>query len=104
MRLWELTLSRGKQKSIRTPAGKFLCREVQLATSVPAGEESDGESFEGLFGIHGTIHIWLEEQTGVPVSVQGLVPIGPIELDVQLSLRKFHGTPADFAPLDDQTK
>jgi hypothetical protein len=103
-KLWELTLSRGKQKSIRTPAGKFLCREIQLATSVPASEESDGASFEGLFGIHGTIHIWLEEQTGVPVSVQGLVPIGPIELDVQLSLRKYHGTPADFAPLDHQTK
>ncbi len=97
--LWELTLKRGRQKSIRTSAGQFLCREISLSTSVPAGEPAEEEEFQGLFGIHGTICVWLEERTGVPVEVSGRVPIGPIDLDVRLSLREFTGTPDDFGPL-----
>ncbi len=103
-RLWDLTLTRGKQKTISTPAGKFLCRQIQLATSVPPGETDTTGKFEGLFGIHGTIRIWLEERTGVPVMVEGMVPIGPIELDVRLALRVYEGTPDDFVALSDQAK
>jgi hypothetical protein len=102
--LWDLTLTRGNQRTIRTPAGKFLCREIRLTTKVPAGEDVDDDEFQGLFGIRGTIRVWLEESTGVPVQVTGIVPAGPLEIDVRLSLRDYRGTPADFAPLASESR
>ena len=46
--------------------------------------------------------IWVEEATGVPVKIQGYVPLGPFDLDVALELRKFTGTPEDFKPLPEE--
>jgi hypothetical protein len=40
----------------------------------------------------------------VPVEVAGLVPIGPINLDVRLSLQSYTGTPLDFGPLPAEGK
>jgi hypothetical protein len=102
MKVWEVTLTRGKLKHIETSAGRFLCRQIELETGVPEGEEHSGEEFKGLFGIHGTIVIWVEEATGVPVKIQGYVPLGPFDLDVALELRKFTGTPEDFKPLPEE--
>jgi hypothetical protein len=100
--LWELTVRRGKQKKLKVGAGRFLCREVLLSSGVPEAEAATREAkdFKGLFGIHGTIHIWLEERTGVPVMIEGIVPVGPIDLDVYLELKSYEGTPEDFVPLE----
>ena len=60
---------------------------ISMTTAVPAGEESDGDEFKGLFGIHGTLSIWVEERSGIPVWIEGSVPVGPFELVVSLELR-----------------
>ncbi len=85
----------------RVPAGRFDCVEVQLKTSRPAGEPSDDEGFQGLFGIHGTIQIWFEATTGVPVLISGTLPV-PIlgDLDVRVQLKKATGAPSAFKPAD----
>lgn len=97
-RYWLVTLSRGGEADLKTPAGTFHCRAVKLSPKLPDG--SGEERFRGLFGIHGTLSIWLDEGTGVPVRIEGLVPIGPLELDVALSLSAFEGTPEAFAPIN----
>jgi hypothetical protein len=101
-KIWELNLSRGKQRSVKVPSGRFLCREVRMKSGIPADEAADRnkDEFKGLFGIHGTIHVWLEERTGVPVMIEGLVPVGPIDLDVSLELAKFAGTPKEFVEVE----
>lgn len=95
-RLWDLTFTRGEDRVLGTPAGSFACTAINLATAVPAGEEHDAEDFKGLFGIHGSLRIWLESKTGVPVLIEGTVPAGPLDLSVSLVLREFSGTPPAF--------
>lgn len=97
--LWQVNLARGKRRRIATPAGTFDAQEIKLSTSVPRGETRDSTGFEGMFGIRGTIQIWLEANTGVPVLIEGELPVPVIgSLDVRVELEKSRGTPPSFAP------
>lgn len=102
-RLWEVVLRRGEEKRMRTPAGTFDVIEV-LLQPVPSEEEEIGEEkakkFEGLFGIHGTIHLWVERHTGVPVRIQGDIPAGPVTLGIDVLLKSHAGTPEGFIAVD----
>ncbi|MCP3915791.1 MAG: DUF3108 domain-containing protein [bacterium] len=94
---WDVTLTRVARKKIKTPAGEFWCRAVKLDPQAPKDEERE-EKFKGLFGIHGTLSIWLEERTGVPIVIEGVVPIGPFDVDIELQLKKAKGVPPEFGP------
>jgi hypothetical protein len=97
-KLWDVTVRAEKLANVTTPAGTFLCREVKLLTARPPGEPDGDEKFKGLFGIHGTIKIWLHGETGVPVLIHGDVPLGPWDVSVDVSLRSYSGTPPAFSP------
>lgn len=103
-KVWEVTLARGRSKKIETEAGTFDCQLVKLATRflTEANEkepETGSSQFSGLFGIQGTIQIWMEKNSGVPVLIQGELPV-PLpfvdKLDVRVVLKKFKGVPAEF--------
>jgi hypothetical protein len=53
-KVWEVHLTRGRQKRVETSAGTFECLEIKLATKFLA-EENESEptsgQFQGLFGI-----------------------------------------------------
>ena len=96
--LWNVKLLRGETKEITVPAGTFLCREVRLEVSQPPGEEDKDRKFSGLFGIKGALQIWLHEPTGVPVLIEGDVPVGDIiDLHASIRLTSHRETPAAFA-------
>jgi len=98
-RLWTVVLRPGQTKLIKTKAGKFECIEVRLETTLPEGETAPERGFSGLFGLRGEIHIWAEANTGVPVLIEGEVPVGGLfSLDVQVELTSYLGTPAAFVP------
>lgn len=106
-KVWEVTLLRGKTKKIETEAGTFDCQLVKLATKFLAEEnekeaESNSSQFTGLFGIQGTIQIWLERNSGVPVLIEGELPVPlPLvdKLDVRVVLKSYKGVPPEFKPL-----
>ncbi len=95
-RCWEVTMVRAKEKQITTRAGRFDCVGIKL---IPVLSDEKNAKFKGLFGIHGTLSIWLEKSTGVPVSVEGILPAGPINVGINLLLKRFSGTPEAFRPL-----
>ena len=98
--LWDMTLSRGEGAQQVTPAGTFDAVEINLiASHYPGEEERDKKKFEGLFGLHGGIHLWVDRKTGVPVRIQGEIPAGPITLSVDISLASFKGTPTAMKPI-----
>jgi hypothetical protein len=100
--LWRLRLTKGKRKRMEISAGTFDVVEIILSPSAFPGEEAkEGkkEKFEGLFGIHGSIHLWADHQTGIPVRIQGDLPIGPLSLGIDVVLRKYEGTPSAFQPV-----
>lgn len=101
-RVWLLTLKRGAERRMELPAGTFDVVEVLLEPAPYPDEKIDEdklEQFEGVFGIRGTIHLWVERKTGIAVRIQGEIPIkvGSVEVDVELE--SFRGTPPEFAPL-----
>lgn len=94
-KLWEVELSRGRRGRRKTPAGEFDVVEVLLNTRAPdAGGEK--EEFVGLFGMHGSISIWMHPESGVPVAITGLVPAGPVTLEVAVELVSHRGAPESF--------
>jgi hypothetical protein len=104
-KVWEVHLTRGKQRRIETEAGTFECQQIQLSTKFLAeqNEEEPGSSqFQGLFGLQGTIQIWVQAHTGVPVLIEGELPV-PLpfvdKLDVRVRLRGMKGTPPEFKPV-----
>ncbi|MCB9913822.1 MAG: DUF3108 domain-containing protein [Planctomycetes bacterium] len=99
--LWDVTLTRGVSGNVKVPAGTFACREVQLGVSQPEGAEGGGAKFSGLFGIKGSIKIWVHESTGVPVLIEGDVPLGDImDLHARIKLASYLGTPEAFGVVD----
>jgi len=100
-RQWILTVRRGAARTIEAPAGRFECVLARLDTRVPPGEPpAEKGRFEGLFGLQGSIKIWMEARTGIPVLISGELPVPVIgTLDVNVKLRRYEGTPESFAPV-----
>ncbi len=81
--LWWVDIRTLAEQDIEVPAGTFRAKRIVLdATAVNPGTES---KFEGLFGIKGSIELWVDAQKGFPVRIQGVVPLG-IDLNVDVSL------------------
>lgn len=97
-RHWLVTFHKGERKTLDVPAGTFHCREMKMTAEPPEGSQ-DRPKFKGLLGMHGSLSLWLEERTGVLVRITGLLPLGPIDLDVSIELSEFAGTPEGFAPV-----
>lgn len=103
-KVWRVKIEKGATRWQEVPAGRFECAQMKLSASLEAGEpdpEGDPGKFQGLFGIQGTIRIWFDAKTGVPILIQGQLPI-PVplvgDLDISVQLKKYTGTPAAFAP------
>jgi len=68
------------------------------------GEQAGGDKakqFEGVFGIHGSIQLWVQKDSGVAVRIQGDLPIndGMITLGIDVVLDSYSGTPPEFVPV-----
>lgn len=98
-RVWEVSLRRGRRALIETLAGDFKAVEILMDTRRPEGEVDDKKGFKGPFGLSGTIQLWVDEETGVPVRIQGDLPAGPFNLGVDILLREYRGTPEAFQPV-----
>ena len=96
-KLWDLTVRRGETRTIEVPAGRFRCVLVQLQTTLPPGEPKDKDGFSGLFGIRGTIRIWMDAATGVPVMITGELPVPVVKsLELEVKLKSHRGAPPGF--------
>ncbi len=103
-KVWRVNIEKGATRWQDVPAGKFECAQMMLTAGLEPGEpkpEGNPSKFQGLFGIQGTIRIWFDAKTGVPVLIQGSLPI-PVplvgDLDISVQLKSFQGTPTGFGP------
>ncbi|MBL8861403.1 MAG: DUF3108 domain-containing protein [Planctomycetes bacterium] len=103
-RVWRVKIERGETRRQSVPAGRFECVQMKLSADLAGGEgepEGSPSHFQGLFGIQGAIQIWFDARSGVPVLIQGELPI-PVplvgNLDLSVVLKRYRGTPPDFAP------
>ena len=99
-KLWKMTLERGQEKRLEVPLGTFDAIEIKLIPGTWPGEpEVESQKFQGLFGIRGSIHLWVEKKTGVPIRIQGDVPAGPVTIKCDIYLEKATGAPDAFQPV-----
>jgi hypothetical protein len=110
-RIWWVHAELGDAQRIETHAGAFSARPVRLASTRLDPEryaeqiaeqmrpDAPDPDFEGPFGIRGDIRLWVEENTGVPVWIEGDLPIGVITLQLDIRLESFRGTPTGFRPI-----
>ena len=102
-RVWNLRLRRGEERRMETTSGTFFdVVEVVLEPEPFPGETvgDKAERFEGVFGINGSIHLWVEKKTGVAVRIQGDLPVGDvITLGIDVVLDSYSDTPEGFAPV-----
>lgn len=96
---WDLRMTLGREANVKTAAGTFACQAVKLDPKPPEGAEKR-KDFKGLFGIHGTLSIWLDKVSGVPVKIEGVVPLGPLDLDVSIALQSHSGAPKGFKSME----
>lgn len=103
-KVWRVKIAKGPSRWKEVPAGKLECAQMMLSAELDSGEpepEGDSGKFQGLFGIQGTIKIWFDAKSGVPVLIEGQLPI-PVplvgDLDISVQLKSFKGTPSTFAP------
>jgi hypothetical protein len=80
------------EEKVKTDAGSFRTRVVALephfvSTTDPDGPK--GQRFHGLFGLSGTIRIWLDKATNTPVRIRGTIPFG-IDLNGEVELVSRH--------------
>ena len=102
-RLWSVEISLGEPEEIEVTAGRFRARPVTLKTErlYPDDHPKEAdEGFSGPFGLRGNIQLWVDEKSGVPVLIAGTLPAGPIDIDIEIRLESFEGTPVGFAALD----
>jgi hypothetical protein len=103
--LWDLRLHRGKTAKLETDAGTFNAIQIVLDPRPYKDEVPDekaqerAKKFEGLFGLQGSIELWVERETGVPLQISGDIPVGPLNLGINVLLQSYSGTPPEFRPL-----
>ena len=95
-RLWTLNMEISGERAVAVPLGEFACSRVLLDATKPESEPDGGE-FGGLFGMQGTLELWVHAETGVLVQIGGEIPIGPMDLGVKIRLKEAKGTPKAFA-------
>jgi len=79
--------------------------EIALAPRPYPGEtfpEKD-KQFEGVFGLLNS-HLWVEKHTGIPVQIEGDLPVKAITLGINVVLKSYSGTPPEFAPVPKNKK
>ena len=99
LQIWDVKLTRGKEKRMKLPAGTFDVVEIIIQPKPRPGEgvdEKKKKKFKGLFGMRGDIHLWVDGKSGVPVRIQGDIPAGIVTLGVDVKLKSYAGTPSTF--------
>lgn len=94
--LWELTLHPVKEETVTVPAGTIRCLRIAL-TNTPLNDQAKRRAgtFEGPFGLHGGIRLYVDKDTKQPVLIRGKVKLGStFDVEVVLTQRTVERTAA----------
>lgn len=96
---WIVRASAKRGGRLRVKAGTFDTVKVILDPA-PAPGTTPEERFTGLFGLNGTIEIWLDRKTIRPLLVRGQLPFGFMDLSAKVELIEIGSAtePCDLGP------
>jgi hypothetical protein len=95
--MWDIQFRGKEEDTIEVPAGKIRCTRLALTTK-PANAYSrkHSDEFEGPFGLHGDIELYVDRETRQAVRVRGQVELGAV-FDVEVLLKSRTVTPLKSA-------
>ena len=83
--LWDVKIRATGRETVEVPGGTYQALKIEI-TPVPVSQGTTlREEFQGLFGIKGSIELWIDEKTRIPVKIRGVVPFG-VDLNMEISL------------------
>lgn len=86
--MWDIYFSVEKEETVAVPAGQIPCYKLKLKFN-PINRYSKKHGFEGPFGLHGDIGLYVDKQTRQVILVKGKVQLGrTFEVQVLLTERK----------------
>ena len=81
---WLVEVRQMQQKELTVSEGTYDAIELSLT---PLASDGDSKKrFKGLFGIHGTLRVWIDSVTRKPLLIQGTLPISVLDLKARIEL------------------
>jgi hypothetical protein len=95
--MWDIRFRGKAEETLEVPAGTIRCIRLALKTK-PANAYSrkHSDEFEGPFGLHGAIDLYVDQETNQAVLVRGQVELGAV-FDVEVRLKSRAVTPLSNA-------
>ncbi|MGE4619635.1 MAG: DUF3108 domain-containing protein [Planctomycetota bacterium] len=81
---WLVKVEPLKQEKLIVPEGEYEAIELSLTPYASDGDQK--KRFQGLFGIHGTLRVWIDSITGKPLLIEGTLPISILNLKARIEL------------------
>ena len=88
---WRVRVKVLKRGKITVKAGEF--EGVQVVLEPEAVSEDASEEFEGLFGLNGSIEIWMDAKTRRPLKISGQIPFAFTNLTCKIELTEVGVVP-----------
>ncbi len=86
---WAVTILCQKDERIKVKAGTFDCVKIVLKPK-NVGDRKDKEMrFSGLFGLNGTISIWVDKKLRIPVRILGHIPFAFMNIHCESCLASY---------------
>ena len=79
---------------LKVSAGSFDAVKV-IIEPVSTVEGKDAEEFEGLFGLHGSIALWIDKESRIPIKIEGTLPFGLVDLFATIELTEIRSRADD---------
>ena len=81
---WFVIVQPLSRQKLKVEEGEYDSIELSLTPVSSDGDEK--KRFKGLFGIHGTLRVWIDPLTGKPLLIKGTLPISILNLEARIEL------------------
>lgn len=101
--LWIVEVRALKSEVLKVKAGEFDSLCLALEPKPAPGTDAKAR-FEGLFGLQGSLRIWIEKTSGRPILIEGDLPFAFLDFKARIELMKIQVIPsATVAPASART-
>ena len=81
---WLVEVRQMQRKELTVTEGTYDAIELSLTPLASDGDTK--KRFKGLFGIHGTLRVWIDSVTRKPLLIQGTLPVSVLDLKARIEL------------------
>lgn len=81
---WLVEVRQMQRRELTVIEGTYDAIELSLTPMASDGDEK--KRFKGLFGIHGTLRVWIDATSRKPLLIQGTLPVSVLDLKARIEL------------------